>query len=75
MRIILLFSPKMPYRRNLGVLRRTATLLFSLPWMQIVSFLLFFFAFLPPVSFFSDAVLHARGVFFFSFTTEEKKEG
>lgn len=49
--------------------------LFSLLWMQIVFFLLFFFAFLSPVSFSSDAVLHARGVFFFSFTTEEKKEG
>ena len=35
----------------------------------------FFFSFLSPVSFSSDAVLHARAFFLFSFTTEEKKEG
>ena len=74
MRIILPFSPKMPYKRNLGVLRRTATLLFSLPWVQIVSFLLFFFAFLSPVSFSSDAVLHARGVFFFLSLQKKRKK-
>lgn len=74
-RIILRFSSKTSHKRNLGVLRNAAVFsLFSFFRMRIApSPLFFFFSFLSPVSFSSDAVLHARGVFFFFFRHRRKE--
>ena len=76
--VILPFSPKMPYKRNLGVLRNAAVFsLFSFFRMRIAPFS-------PPFSFFLFFLLSPflrvpsfmRGAFsFFPFVTEEKKEG
>ena len=78
MRIILPFSPKMPYRRNLSVLRRAAAFLFfpfsgcrSSP--SFFSFLLFFR--LSPFLRMPSFMRGAFSFFLFSCTTEEKKEG
>lgn len=77
MRIILPFSPKMPYRRNLGVLWHAAAFLFfpfsgcrSSP--SFFSFLLSFL--LSPFLRMPSFMQGAFSFFLFSCTTEEKKE-